>query len=458
MTVDTKKGIVGTIPKELPVDNSVIQLHPDQWRAYQFKRPYGFVLSGTKAGKTFLGSIWAQKKITEYPLGNGLIGAPTNKIMQQATLDTFFNLFPEYRSFYKKQESIIVLPSGGKVYIRSTDEPLAIEGFNLDWAWLDEIGMMSRLVWVIAKGKVAISRGQILGTTNAYYLNWLYKEVYIPAGFINGEDQTKVGGNLVKVGAKMVKRDKEIEIFNWKSIDNPYFPKEFADREKERMSAAEYARRYEGRFVRMEGLVWEIDESHILEDKEQEQYLKNPERVIGGVDWGFTNPAAILIIKIKDGKYYVVDEWKEARRTTNDIIQKISEFNRKHFVQTWYPDPAEPDRIEEMRRANLIVGDVNKDIPLGIGKVQSLFKKHKLFILDNCKELQDELEQYRYEIPKEMRDGKEVPLKVNDHCADCLRYSIMGNELSQNYTYQEERAERARIRENRMLKKEFELL
>lgn len=417
--------------------STVIELHKDQWGAYQLKQQFGLVVCGVRAGKTFLGAIWSQKKITEFPMGTGLIAAPTNKILQQATLEGFFKLFPEYRKYYKKQEGLIELPSGGKIYARSTDEPLGLEGMTLNWAWLDEAGMMSRVVWVVIRARVSTTAGQVLITTTPYSMNWLYKEVYLPC--LEG-------------------RDKDIEFFSWKSVDNPYFPKEFALKEKERMSPAEYAKRYEGKFVRLEGLVWNIDDSHILEKGKIEEYLKYPERTIAGVDWGYTNPAGILIIKIKDGKYYVADEWKEVQRTTSEIIQKSLEFNKENFVQIWYPDPAEPDRLDEMRRSNLTVGEVNKDIPLGISKVEELFRSHRLFILDSCKELQDEIAQYRYDIPKENRSGKEVPLKVNDHLVDCLRYAIIGNELGQSLTYQEEKAEKQRIMENRNSRKEFELL
>lgn len=423
----------------MSIDNhTVIQLHPEQWRAYSFKKPYGVAICGTKGGKTFVGATWTNKKIQEYPMGCGLIAAPTIKILQQATLDTFFNLFPEYRKLYRKQEGTIELPAGGKIYIRSTDEPLAIEGFNLDWAWMDELGMMSRLAWVIAKGKVAISRGQIFGTTNAYYMNWLYKEVYLPSK--EGEDS-------------------EVELFNWRSIDNPYFPKEFAEREKGRMSPQEFSRRYEGRFVRLEGLVWTIGDEHILKKSEDlDKYLQYPERTVAGVDWGYTNPAGILVIKIKDGKYYVTYEWKETKRTSSDIIQKCYELNKDNPIQTYYPDPAEPDRLDEMRRANMTVGEVNKDIAMGISKVEALLREHRLFILSTCTELLDEIAQYRYEVPKEDRSGKEIPLKVNDHLCDSLRYAIVGNEFGQNLSFQEEKAEEERIQFNRNSRKEHELL
>jgi hypothetical protein len=106
----------------------------------------------------------------------------------------------------------------------------------------------------------------------------------------------------------------------------------------------------------------------------------------------------------------------------------------------------------------LIIGEVNKDIAMGIGKVQSLLKEHRLFIIDNCRNLLDELAQYRYDVPKDQREGKELPIKVNDHLCDCLRYGIVGNELGQSFTYQEEKAEKERITENRRAKSDFELL
>jgi PBSX family phage terminase large subunit len=419
--------------------NTVIELHPEQWKAYHFVKPYGLVLTGTKGGKTYLSSVWCNKKIGEYPLGNGLIAAPTVKILQQSTLDTFFKLFPEWQKYFKKQESVIELPSGGKVYVRSTDDPLALEGFNLDWAWLDEAGMMSRNTWAIIKNKVAISRGQILMSTNAYYLNWLYKELYLPV---------------------MEGKEHDVEVFNWKSVDNPYFPKEFALKEKERLLPAEYARRYEGRFVRMEGLVWDVKDSNVLEmTPDLKEYLDYPERVVAGIDWGFTNPAGIVVAKVKDNKYYIIDEWKAAKMPTSAIIGKCLEFSKKYLVQCWYPDPAEPDRVEECRKAGMAIGDVNKDITLGVGKVQELLTSHRLFILSECKDLLDEIDQYRYENPrKEDRDRKEQPLAVNNHLCDSLRYTIIGNELGQNFTYQEEKYEKQRIMENRIQRREFELL
>ena len=66
------------------MEKTIIELHPEQWNAYNFKQQFGVAICGTKGGKTFVGANWSQKKINEFPMGDGLIGAPTNKILQQA--------------------------------------------------------------------------------------------------------------------------------------------------------------------------------------------------------------------------------------------------------------------------------------------------------------------------------------------------------------------------------------
>ncbi len=223
-----------------------IKLHPKQAEAFESDKRYTAVICGKQSGKTFLGSVWALKKINDFPEKNGLIASPTYKLLNQSTLDKFFSLFPEFRKFYKQQQGIIELPTGGKVYIRSTDEPLGLEGMTLKWAWLDEAGMMNRLVWVIIRARTAIENGQVLITTNPYTLNWLYDEFYIP---------WKEG------------KDKDLAVYSWRSIDNPYFPKEFYEKEKERLSEKEFARQYLGQFTKMEGLVYELQPHQIIQEK-----------------------------------------------------------------------------------------------------------------------------------------------------------------------------------------------
>lgn len=376
----------------------IIKLYQKQWEAFNFTKQFCAVICGVQSGKSFLGAVWAQKKINEFPDKNGAIIAPTVKLLQQSTLEKFFQLFPEYRQFYKQQQGVIELPTGGKIFIRSADEPLGLEGMTLSWAWLDEAGMMNRLVWQIIRSRVSIAGGQVLITTTPYNMGWLYQEFYL----------------LWKE-----KKDEDLEVFSWKSIDNPYFPKAFYEKEKKRLTAQEFARRYEGEFKKMEGLVYDLPSDQVIKPIE----INNPEMVLGGIDWGFKNPAAIWIGKIKDKTFYTIDEWYQTEKTTAEIIEKCKEFQGIYKLNRWYADSAEPDRIEETKRAGLYVLEGSKDLFGGISKIQQLIKEKRFYVFDTCRNFLDEINFYHYLESK--RDIiKDEPKKENNHLMDAMRYAI----------------------------------
>jgi hypothetical protein len=214
-----------------------IELFPKQFAAFGFKTQFGAAIAGVQSGKTFLGSVWAGKKIQEFPQGTGIIGAPTYKILQQSTLPKFFQNFPMLRKFYKEQKGVIELPTGGLIFCRSFDQPLGVEGITANWIWLDEAGQMPRLAWTISKSRVAMTGGQIFISTTPYALNWLYEEFYLPA---------------------FRHEDPRLSVYTWPSIENPNFPKEHFEAEKKRLSPEEFARRYCGEFAKMEGVVYDL--------------------------------------------------------------------------------------------------------------------------------------------------------------------------------------------------------
>lgn len=386
---------------------TVIELHPKQFQAYHCDKQFTAAICGVQSGKTFLGAVWTQKKITKFPQGNGLICAPTHKILQHSTLDKFFSLFPEYRKFYKEQKGEINLPTGGTIYIRSADDPYSIEGMTVHWAWLDEAGNMKRAILPVVKARVSTTGGQVLFTSTPYNMGWFYSEIYQP--WKN-------------------KTDSDIEVFTWKSIENPFFPEEYYQKERQRLTPEEFARRYEGEFRRLEGLIWDFPPTQIIGDSTfLDRVTKYPDFVFGGVDWGFHNPTGLLAIYEKDATYYVLEEWKQPQKTTAEIIQEAQSMTRLHGVKRWFPDPAEPDRIEEMKRGGLNVGMTNKDIAAGLSFVASCIREKRLFIHERCVELLDEIEQYQWEETPEGKQDKERPKKVNDHLCDALRYALMGH-------------------------------
>lgn len=386
-----------------------VKLHQRQMEAINFSTQYCAAIAGVRGGKTFVGSYWAGKKIAEQK-GHGIICAPTYKMLQQATLPTFFEQFPEYRKFYKEQKQMIEFPNGKNVYIRSADDPLSMEGITAAWAWGDEAGLFSILAWTVLRSRTSLTRGQILLTTTPYNMGWLYLDFFLPA---------------------KEKRDLDLTVVTWASVDNPYFPADFYEKEKKRLPPEEFARRYEGQFRKMSGLVFDLPETQIIAPIE-DLGAKADARFIG-VDWGFRNPCGIVVIYRHDDTYYIVDEWKRAEMLTSEILQQLTIMSKDHRAVRVYPDPAEPDRIEEAKRANIACYPVSKDITGGVSFVKTLIFEKRLFVYNTCPNVLEEMSQYHYPEPKANQEGKpprEEPEKVNDHLMDAMRYALYSHPRS----------------------------
>lgn len=223
--------------------------------------------------------------------------------------------------------------------------------------------------------------------------------------------------------------DKDFKSFKFTTYDNPHIPPDEIDKAKLELTEDRFAQEYLADFRKMEGLVYkEFDrERHVY----NEANIKTAEKICGA-DFGYTNPAAVLTInRDADSHYWVTGEWYKTGKTNIEIIEYVKSLS----PQVIYPDPAEPDRIEEMKRHGLNCREVNKDIPKGIDAVRELFKQGRIHIHSSCKNLIWELETYSYPDKKELHNEEEKPIKENDHAVDALRYALfMNSSKSQGVT------------------------
>lgn len=387
----------------------IVKLHPRQFEAFNFQTQFGAAIAGVRGGKTYVGSMWAGNKLNESP-GNGLITAPDYKTLNDATLNTFFKLFPSYRAHYKQQKSLIEL-GDRTIFCRSLDDPLSAEGLTVDWAWGDEAGKYKLLAWHSLRSRVSLTKGQIFLTTTPYNMGWLYTDFYVPW---------------------QEKTDPDLTVTSWASVDNPYFPPDVYEAEKKRLSEAEFKRRYMGVFSRMQGLVYQLSAWHMVDAPP----TKHAEITLGGIDWGWTNPAAITIVKIIDGVYYIVDEWYQMEKTTGQIIEQAIKMQNKWGVNRWYADSANPEKIAEANtNTGLQVFGYEKkksesgqeNISYGVGYINQCLIDNRLFVVRGLKNTLAEFESYQYPEPDDNGLVKnDKPLPFNNHLMDAMRYAIMG--------------------------------
>ena len=278
------------------------------------------------------------------------------------------------------------------MFVRSSDDPLNVEAMTLKSVWADEAGRMKRQIWPVLNSRIAIEKGNILFTTTPYSLNWVYTEIY----------------------KKWLKGNKDYDVIQFRSIDSPYFPRDEYIRARQTFSPEEFARRFEGQFVRPEGLVYP---DVLYTDNVPEKF----DQMWAGLDLGLHNPTAFVLFGAKDEKIYAIEEYFASQKSTPEhaaAIKKIlAKYNQPHTII--YCDPAAAQSIKDLHALGLNTQPArHRDVNAGINYVRSLFHQKKLFIKSSLYQLIDEFANYSYK-----EDSDDI-VKEKDHGLDALRYAL----------------------------------
>lgn len=230
--------------------------------------------------------------------------------------------------------------------------------------------------------------------------------------------------------------DVDYKSFHFTTYDNPHLPVDEIDKAKKELPEDRFSQEYMADFRKQTGLVYrEFDRGRHVTETLPTHF----DEYIAGIDFGFTNPTAVIHIK-RDGddNYFVTEEWYKTGRTEEQIGEyvKSCRFNRV------YPDPESPSAIDVLNQKGIAVIEVvkNKDsIQNGINRVRTLLKMGKLRIHKSCVNLISEFETYAYPEKRPGMNEYENPVKENDHALDALRYALSTNK-NDNVMTAEQRA------------------
>ncbi|HEX6818438.1 MAG TPA: hypothetical protein VF120_08690, partial [Ktedonobacterales bacterium] len=75
--------------------------------------------------------------------------------------------------------------------------------------------------------------------------------------------------------------------------------------------------------------------------------------VIGGVDWGYTNPTAAVVFGLDgDGRAWQLDEWYQRRAPLDAVVlPALCDLTRRFGVERWWCGPDEPEHIAALQAA-----------------------------------------------------------------------------------------------------------
>lgn len=221
--------------------------------------------------------------------------------------------------------------------------------------------------------------------------------------------------------------DEDYASFHFTTYDNPHMPVEEIEKAKKELPEDRFHQEYMADFRKQEGLVYKEfnRDRHVIHTIPDTTYVE----YIAGIDFGFTNPTAVIHIKRdRDENYFVIGEWYKTGQTDEQVATYVRSCNFNKV----YPDPESPSAIALLTIKGVYVEEVikNRDsIKNGISRVKSLLKQGKLHIHSSCVNLISEFETYSYPERRPDHNEEENPIKEHDHALDALRYALATNKI-----------------------------
>lgn len=385
-----------------------MNLTPAQSQIVSDTHRFRVVNCGRRFGKTTL-AVWEMLACAVYQTNRNICYiAPTYQQARDIAWQELKRVCqPVTNKVNESRLEITINCKGGgtsNILLRGWEAVETLRGQKFDFVVIDEIASMRNWLnnWQeVIRPTLTDTKGQALFISTPKGFNHFY-ELY----------------NLENT-------DSDYKSFHFSSHDNPHLPPDELEKARQELTEDRFAQEYLADFRKTEGLVYkEFDRTkHIYSsDEKLPNYIKfGVVNTAVGVDFGYTNPTAILKVQQDgDAKYFVSEEFYKTNKTTLEIVEVARSFNGNYY----YPDPAEPDRIAELKRAGLNIMEVSKDVEAGIQAVRDLFKAGRLFINANCVNLIWELETYSYPEKKPGHNEYEAPIKENDHALDALRYVL----------------------------------
>ncbi len=193
---------------------------------------------------------------------------------------------------------------------------------------------------------------------------------------------------------------------------------------KKAMSEAEFSQEYLADFNVYEGQVWNFDYKECTSDLSEIDIAKMD--VFAGLDVGYKDPTAFCVIGYEwdKQKYYLIDEYMDAERTTEQHATVIRGLMEKWDIDWIYIDSAaQQTRFDFAQNFDISTINAKKSILDGIGHVAAIVDNNNLVVDQRCSHVLQALDQYQWDPnPNLMREKP----KHNEysHMADALRYAL----------------------------------
>ena len=398
--------------------------HRGQWRAWQSLARIVAVIAGTQSGKTVFGPLWLHREMQQRGPGDYLVATPTFPLLELKALPAFRGLFEDvlclgrYRSSPVRRFDLsrfgqeMLWGDSGKdyetsVYFGHASDPESLESMTIKAGWLDECGQKKFKLasWQAIQRRVSIWMGRLLLTTTPYFLNWLKTQIW---------DQRK--------------SDPDIEVINFRSIDNPAFPKEEYERARRLLPEWKFRMFFLGLFTKPAGLIY----GSFNEDVHKIRPFSVPRewpRALG-LDFGGVNTVGLFYAnRPGSDKWVLYREYKAADRTAAGHVAALAQGEPVGSDGAWLRPLcfggswSESQWRREFRAAGLDVRPpVIKDVEVGIDRVYGAHQEDRIEVFESCTGYLDEKATYSRVLDENDEPTEEIEDKEKFHHMDAERY------------------------------------
>ncbi len=402
-----------------PTGQLTLHFHPGQRRAWDSTRRVVAVIAGAQSGKSVFGPPWLHREIQRKGSGDYMVVTPTYPLLSKKALPEFLRYFGKQTldlGDYNTQQKLFVFsPEGSQrtfgrhdgvttqVYFGHAQDPESLESATAKAAWLDEAGQTKFRLgsWEAIKRRLAIHQGRVLITTTPYSLGWLKQQVY---------DRWKDGNQTY-------------DVINFRSIDNPAFPRQEYDDARASLPGWRFRMFYDGLFERPAGLIYDCwdDQLHrcprFAVPPAWPRYL--------GLDFGGIHTAGIFFAEEPGtGKLYAYREYLAGGRTAKEHVAALT-AGELGLPVCCGGRKSEQQWRDEFAAAGLPVREpVVTDVEVGIGRVYGAIKRGELVVFSDLAGLLDELASYSRPLDDSGNPTEGIEDKESYHRLDATRYIV----------------------------------
>lgn len=238
-------------------------------------------------------------------------------------------------------------------------------------------------------------------------------------------------------------KSKNLVYLHFTMEDNLTLPERIKERYRNQYVGVFYQRYILGLWVAAEGLIYDMFDKakHILDTTK----VTAEGNYFVSCDYGTQNATVFLLWRreydserwIVRREYYYSGRDNNKQKTDAELASDLGAWLGETKIEKIIVDPAAASFITELKKRGYKVKPADNDVRDGISDVSTALHRELIAIDKTCRHTIEEFASYCWDA-KRTDNGDEVPVKVNDHCMDALRYFIFTMKIIKKYRTGEE--------------------